>query len=146
MLKITTRSRYAVRILICLGSKGGKRPVQRNEIEDSEGVSIDYAVQILADLRHAGFVESLRGKEGGYFLVVDPDELTVLDVVKAIEGGIMLVRCEGEKCTRISSCVVKPVWERAAEAASRELANVTIGELIAESLKLKKEQSPMYEI
>lgn len=146
MLRISTRSRYAVRILICLGSHEGEKPVQRSVIQESEGISVDYAVQILTNLRRAGMVESIRGKEGGYVLAVSPEDITVLDIVNMIEGEVTLVDCEGEKCRRISECAVKPVWDRAAKAASAELGRVTLKDLVEESHRLKRQNSLMFEI
>ncbi len=146
MLRISTKIRYAVRILICLGSKGAQGPVQRTDIQKSEGVSMDYAVQILSSLKRSGFVDSIRGKEGGYVLSVPPESITILDVVEAIEGGIMFVPCASENCPRISECVVKPVWDEASAAASSVLSATTIKSLIDETIKRQQYNSPNFVI
>ncbi len=146
MLRISTRSRYAVRILICLGSKGADRPVQRADIEKCEGISADYAVQILGVLKRAGFTQSVRGKEGGYLLAVPPDKITMLDVVNQLEGPVTMVPCESESCPRILDCVVKPIWEQATNAASNVLAKTTIKDLIDESIRRKRNYSLTFDI
>lgn len=142
MLKLSTRGRYAVRMLACLGLHRASGPITKFQIADSEGISADYVEQILVRLKAAGFVESRRGVHGGFLMTADPKAVTVAAVVEAMEGPLALVSCGEEACSRAADCVTRPVWQAAAAAMKQSLASVTLDELI----KGKRRQGTEYQI
>ena len=136
MLKLSTRGRYATRILACMAAKNTSTPVRRKEIADSEGISIDYVEQILTQLRSSGLVRSHRGVKGGYTLNMVPGDITVAAVLEATEGSISLVPDCDNGCNRTSVCVTRAVWKKADEVLSAHLESVNIAGLAAEALEL----------
>jgi Rrf2 family protein len=135
MLRLSTKGRYATRILTRLAVQGG--PATRKEIAEAEGLSADYLEQIMTPLRAAGLVKSLRGARGGFDLVGDPRSTTVLEVLEAVEGSLDIVACLSESCEREDHCVTQPIWRRATEALKEVFASVTIGELARETKRLE---------
>lgn len=116
MLRISTKGRYAARILVYLALHEDSAPSPKQEIADAEGISADYVEQILTKLRSGGLVRSHRGARGGFSLARAPGAITMADVLAASEGPIELVPCEGEECPRTSMCVTRMVWHEASRA------------------------------
>lgn len=136
MLKLSTKERYAVRIMVCLATRNDDHPARKQEISDSEDISPDYVVQIMMKLRTAGLVVSHRGVNGGFALAKAPDRITVTDVLEAVEGPIALVPCLNGPCKRASSCVTRYMWQKAGAALKDTFSGVTIGEMAKQSKEL----------
>ena len=130
MIELSTKGRYATRILTYLAAQPPGAVVRRQEIAESQGITLDYIEQILVKLKAGGFVRSLRGARGGYMLACDPHSCTVVDVLRAVEGPINLVPCEETHCTRASSCLTRPVWQEAAAAMHRVFESYSIADLL----------------
>lgn len=131
-MRLSTRSRYGLRALAALA--GAKHPEGRcaREIADKEDLSKKYLESILTQLRTAGFVRSVRGAHGGYVLTRNPAELTVGEVVRALEGSLSLVECveDPETCDRFEDCPTRPVWVKAEQALSKALDSMTLANLV----------------
>ena len=126
-MKLPLKVEYACRVLVQL--EPGFRAGTIRRIEDlaaEEKISANYLVQILNDLRNAGIVDSRRGKHGGYLLVRDPSEVTLLDIVRAVEGPFMQVNSAGEGA---SGGRVTRVWENVFCAFDEELATHTLSDI-----------------
>jgi len=136
-MKVTTRGRYALRAAIDLAANGNRGPVLRRELADRQGISPDYVAQILRMLRKAEIVESVRGPGGGYRLARDPAEITVGEVVRAVEGPTTVVYCVEEPidppCPRSDGCPARGFWIELSDAIDRCMSTVTLAELAAES-------------
>ena len=147
MLTLSTKTRYATRMLVYLagGAQLG-RCVSSREIGEAEEVSPDYVEQILAKLRSAGFVRSRRGPKGGFVLSRDATEISVADVLGAMEGPLCIVACLAEGCPRSPRCVTQPVWRKANEAVLGVLSGTTIGELAEKAEALREPQTLMFDI
>jgi Rrf2 family cysteine metabolism transcriptional repressor len=103
----------------------------KSEIADTEGISAGYVQQLMMALRLAGIVESHRGREGGFSLSRPPCEITVADVLKAVEGDVMPAPCQGgNPCDRWGECPTRPVWEEAAGLLNQLFGRTTIESLI----------------
>jgi len=137
MLRLSTKGRYATRILTRLAALGG--PATRRELAEAESLSADYLEQIMTPLRGAGLVQGLRGAHGGFALVGDPEEITVLQVLEAVEGSLDIVACLDEPCDREQHCAAQPVWNRATKALKEVFGGVTISELARETKRLEAE-------
>ena len=92
-MKITTRSRYGVRLMLELARNFDKGQVLLKDIARNEEISEKYLSLIIIPLRTAGLVQSTRGAHGGYSLTRPPEEITLKDIVQVLEGGISLVDC-----------------------------------------------------
>lgn len=148
-MKISTKGRYATRIMVYLALHSADRPARKREIADSEEIPADYVEQILSKLRTSGLVKSRRGARGGFQLGRDPSNITVADVLGSTEGSLSLVPCVEESCERISKCVTRSIWLEANNELETFFANKTIASLAKEAKKLtdsENPQSPYYEI
>jgi Rrf2 family protein len=145
-MQLTAKSRYAVRIMVHLAVHGSHSPVRRDAIARAEGMSRDYAEQILIKLKGHGLVRSERGTTGGFLLARPPAQVTVAAVVEAMEGSLALAPCRSRPCKRAGRCVVLPVWQEATSALERSLAAHTIAELAGRARELEASKSESFEI
>jgi Rrf2 family protein len=91
-VRISAKADYAVRAAIELASAGPERPTKGEAIARAQDIPLKFLENILADLRHAGLVTSRRGADGGYRLARPPEEITVADIIRAVEGPLASVR------------------------------------------------------
>ncbi len=129
MLELGTKGRYATRLMVYLALHREKGVIKRREMAESEGISMDYVEQLLLKLKAEGFVRSHRGARGGYSLNRDAADVTVADVLTAMEGKIELIPCLNGTCERNMNCVTRPVWRKAMRAVITVLNEVTIADL-----------------
>lgn len=129
MLRLSTKSRYATRMLVYLTINAGERPANTAEIAEAEGISKDYVEQILSRLRTAGIVMSHRGIKGGFSIAKDPKEITVKEVVEVTEGQISVAPCLKDDCRRSTQCATQAVWEALNKNIQETLAGFTIEDL-----------------
>jgi len=146
MIKLSSKVRYATRIVVYLAMRDEKHPARKQEIAEAEDISPDYVEQILIKLKTLGLVRSLRGTKGGFVLARDPYKITVADVVKSVDGPIAIAPCINEKCDRIPFCPTRPVWEKANEALKNVFEGAIIGELAEEGKKLRPPKAWTFEI
>jgi len=90
---LSQRTRYAIRALLHLADRYGAGPVQLTEIAEKQNIPSKFLTVILSELKRGGFLETLRGKEGGYWLARPPAEITYGDIVRATRGSLALVPC-----------------------------------------------------
>lgn len=130
-MKLSTRGRYAARALLDLALQQDDGPTSLKEIAARQEVSPKYLDQILSQLRNAGIVRAMRGSKGGFSLAVEPDSLTLLEVITVMEGRTAIVDCVGEggACERAEECVTRDVWSDVSEAIDKVLGAITIGDL-----------------
>jgi len=141
----STKSEYGVRVMVELARRGGAEPVALAEIAEHEGLPLAYLEHLVARLRRAGLIESRRGAHGGYLLARAPGEITMAEVVEALEGRIAPVECitsspDGTiRCTRESDpehvCTTKLLWARVRGSIVRTLEQTTLAELIPTTKK-----------
>jgi Rrf2 family iron-sulfur cluster assembly transcriptional regulator len=127
-VKVSTRGDYAARALLSLALHADERPTSVKEIAERTRLPQPYLEQILLSVKGAGLVRSKRGVGGGYVLARDPSEITLADVVGAVEGPHLHIdephdHCEGH-------CVLQEVWACLDEETRRVLERVTLGELV----------------
>ncbi len=128
-MKLSTKGRYATRILLCISRLQGDQPVPKKRISEQEGISTDYIEQIIVPLKNAGLVNSVRGLRGGFRLAKKAEEISVYDILSASEGDINLVGCLAEGCSKSDSCVVQRVWQGASDVLREYFAEITLREL-----------------
>lgn len=132
-MKISTKGRYALRLMIDIAANGGEKPVSIKEIAKRQDISDKYLEQIISILNGAGFVRSVRGPQGGYVLKRRPEEYTAGMVLRLTEGSLAPVACvEGEEpvCERMENCATFELWKRLNQAVSGVVDEVTLADLV----------------
>ena len=111
-MKLSTRTRYGVRLMLSLAMKEGKGPIDLGGIARSQAISEKYLSQIIIPLKARGLVTTFRGAHGGYTLSRPASEITLKDIIEAIDGEISLVDCtiNPEICQRNTDCVTRDIW------------------------------------
>lgn len=132
-MKISTKGRYALRLMLDLSINTGRQPVRIKEISARQEISEKYLEQIVSVLTKGGFVISARGPQGGYKLAREPKDYTVGSILRLIEGKLCPVACletEENMCDRKKNCITLPLWEKLDEAINNVVDNVTLQDLI----------------
>ena len=136
-LKITTKGRYGLRALIDLAQYSEIEPVSINSIATRQGISERYLEQLMTLLKKAGLIKSIRGAGGGYVLAKPVEEISVGDVLRALEGSLEPVECaafsQGDSCEAAGGCVTKYVWKRINESINRTVDEISLKQLVEES-------------
>jgi len=133
-MKLSTRSRYGTRMMLDLAQHYDQGPVQIGDVSKRENISVKYLEQLIIPLKKANFIKSVRGPKGGHMLAKPPEEITVGDIVRILEGGINLSSCieNPEVCDRTTRCLTRGVWEEATKAMYDKLNSATLSKMIKE--------------
>lgn len=130
---VSTKGRYALRVMLCLAQRGGEEYIPLKEIAEAEGISQKYLESIMTTLSKAGFVDAVHGKGGGYRLNRRPEEYTVGSILKLTEGNLAPVSCTSQgaaACSRSSCCQTLPMWERLDKMINDFFEGITIAGLL----------------
>lgn len=139
-MKISTKGRYALRLMLDIALNDAKIPVRIKDIAERQQISDKYLEQIVSSLNKAGFVKSLRGPQGGYRLTKKPEEYTVGMILRLIEGSLAPVACLDDdinNCTRADRCPTLILWEKLYDAISEVVDNITLADLISWQKNMK---------
>jgi Rrf2 family protein len=142
-MKLSTRARYGVRLMLALAKNYGKEPVYLKDIAKLEDISEKYLSLLIIPLRNAGLVISVRGAYGGYNLAADPSLINLKQVVDVLEGDCSLVDCvkDPSVCPRVSTCVSHDIWAAIGEKISETLISITLDAMVKMNRdKVKKER------
>jgi Rrf2 family protein len=145
-MMFSTKAEYGVRVMVELARRAGKGPVPLAEIAAHDGLPLAYLEHLVARLRKAGLLDSRRGAHGGYLLARPPQEITMAEVVQALEGSIAPIECISEAadgslvCSRESAgageafhvCPTKLLWTRVRFSIVRTLQETTLANLVAD--------------
>jgi Rrf2 family cysteine metabolism transcriptional repressor len=131
-MKISTKGRYGLRILMDLALHDDGQPRLIHEIAESQNISEKYISRLIIPLRTHGFVRSIRGAKGGFRLAMAPADITLLAVVEATEGPLSIVSCVGRpsSCPRRARCAARAAWGRLNDDIRRSMAKVTLAQLL----------------
>lgn len=132
-MKVGTKSRYSVRLLVAL-ARAGRQPVSLREVAATEGIPRPYLARLACRLREAGLVKSTRGVRGGYVLARPPHEVSLQEVVAAAEGAVLGVPCLNTTsgCVRVGTCAARGLWEGMSRAVDAFLRERTVADLLAD--------------
>ncbi len=143
-MKFSTRSKYGLKALLEIAISEEKC-VSLQSISNKLGISVNYLEQIIAVLKKQGIVESIRGAKGGYVLAKEVDEITLGDILRALEGNLAPVNCIerkdtiesvkcscGEKCS--SECLTRDTWTKIYDVITESIDNITIKDIIDKNL------------
>ena len=130
-MKLTTKGRYAVTAMLDLAIHATDSPVPLADISQRQGISLSYLEQLFARLRRQGLVKSARGPGGGYRLNRQAEEITIVEVLNAIDEKIDTTRCGGKgDCQEGQSCLTHDLWSDLSRQISDFLSRITLGELV----------------
>ena len=130
-MKVSTKGDYGIRALIELAHHYGEGTIQSAEIAARQRIPEPYLDQLLTTLRRAGFIRSVRGPQGGHALVRPPDQLSLREVIEALEGSLAPIDCLDERsaCSQAGGCAQRSVWEEVRQATVAILERTTIADL-----------------
>jgi Rrf2 family protein len=148
---ISTKGRYGTKALFELALRYGAGPLALREIAERQGLSEHYLEQLVAPLRKAGLVQSVRGAQGGYTLARDPASITVGDILRVLEGPVTPTECALENfdfarcCANPDVCPDRDVWIKVRKGIEQVVDNITLADLV-EDWQRSGERAPMYYI
>lgn len=132
-MKVSTKGRYALRVMIDLAQHKDEGFISLKEIADRQEISMKYLEMIVGILNRAGYVQSLRGKSGGYRLSKNSDEYTIGAILKLTEGSMAPVSClekDADICKRAQKCITLPLWRGLDKVIDDYLENISLEDLI----------------
>ena len=131
-MKISTKGRYALRLMLDLAMHGDGKPVSLRDVSERQIISEKYLEQIVTPLSRAGLVRSVRGAGGGYLLTRLPEEYTVGDILRPLEGDLAPVECatDTQFCQRCGECVTVALWQEIHKAVSQVVDNITLADMV----------------
>ncbi len=144
-MKLSTRGRYGVRLMIELALHHGAGPILLKEIAERQGISEKYLWHLINPLKTTGLVNSIRGAHGGYVLGKAPEAITLKEILQVLEGSLCLVDCVDNPslCERSPSCVSRDVWGEASKNLRQTMADTTLAAMAErQKEKLQNETGP----
>ena len=131
-MKISTKGRYALRLMLDLAIQPGDSAVPLRDVAERQEISAKYLEQIVTQLARGGLVRSVRGAGGGYLLTRTPEEYTVGEILRQLEGNLAPVSCVsgGSCCGRADRCVTLEVWQQIQDAVDGVVDNITLADLV----------------
>ena len=129
---ISTKGRYALRVLIDLAEHGGEKYIPLKDVAERQEISLKYLERILPVLTKKGLIDGIHGKGGGYRLTCDPEKCTVWDVLSLAEGNLAPVaclECDAAPCDRAANCRTLPMWKEYYRITREYFSGITIAEL-----------------
>lgn len=148
MLKLSTKGRYGTRVMLDLAKHYGQGYILLKNIADREEISHKYLEQILPLLKSNNLVKSSRGAYGGYKLSRRPSQITIMEILRAVEGNLSIVECvdSPEVCDRVSYCISRTIWKKLKSEITTMLKTFTLQDLISEDKNIGKKKSLTYQI
>lgn len=132
-MMISTRGRYALRVIIDLAENNGEGYTAMKEVADRQGISLKYLERILPLLVKANMIEGVHGKGGGYRLTRAPEDYRIGDILRLTEGNIISVSCldcKSEPCNRSAECRTLPMWKGLDSVVNGYLDSITVADLM----------------
>ena len=142
-MKLSTRSRYGIHAMYDLACCPAGEPQSIKAIAERQQIPEAYLEQLIGPLRRAGLVRSVRGAQGGYLLSAPPEEITVGQVMRALEGELTLVECldEEDACGKSCSCATRIVWQRLRDGFNDILDGITLRDMMNDYQRLCAERN-----
>ncbi|PIE83712.1 MAG: Fe-S cluster assembly transcriptional regulator IscR [Candidatus Contendobacter odensis] len=130
-MKLSTKGRYAVTAMIHLSIHDRFGPVTLSEISQCQGISLSYLEQLFAKLRKYGLVEGVRGPGGGYRLAREPEQVTIADIISAVDERLDATRCSGNKnCQEGQRCLTHELWADLSQQIFSFLEGITLAQFV----------------
>ena len=133
-MRLSARERTALRAMVEFSRCYGGGPTALSEVAREQSLPLPYLEQVAADLRRAGLLDSVRGAHGGYSLACPPEQISVGDIMRAIEGPLVPLDCmraDGDGCEREPRCITRHIWEIVSDRLSETLDNLTLADVLS---------------
>lgn len=144
-MRLTTKGRYGMRLVLDIAQHGGDGPVSMSEVSLRQDISLKYLERLVGELQRAGIVKSMRGRVGGHVLALLPERVTVGDIVRALEGESADLPCGNNRlaCPRSVHCLTRAIWVAADQAMFEKLDSVTVKDILedGQNCMAKKEEA-----
>ena len=130
---VSTKGRYALRVMLCLAQRGGDDYIPLKEIAETENISQKYLESIMTILSKARFVDAVHGKGGGYRLNRKPEDYTVGSILRLTEGSLAPVSCTTQgaaACSRSTCCQTLPMWEKLEKMINDFFEDISLADLL----------------
>ena len=138
---LSTRGRYGLKMMLELALNYGKGTMPLKDIANKQLLSDSYLEQLVSPLRKNSLVISIRGAQGGYELARRPEEITVGEILRILEGPLTPSDCvldEDPECDRAGNCVTRIVWEKITEGINNVVDSITLGDMLSDYHKMNK--------
>lgn len=135
-MKISTKGRYAVRLMLDVAVYGSDKNVSMRDVAERQNISMKYLEQIVSQLAKVGYLKSIRGAQGGYRLTKKPSEYTIGDILRTTEGALSPVAClddEVNQCPRAGQCPTIDFWQGLYDTVNNYVDSVTLEDLMNRS-------------
>jgi Rrf2 family transcriptional regulator, cysteine metabolism repressor len=132
MMRLSTKGRYGVRLMLELAGKFGKGPVSLKDVSKNQEISEKYLWHLIRQLKNAGLVHSARGAHGGYMLAKPPKQINLKDIISVLEGPMNLVACTHDPriCTRSVDCAARQVWAEITDKLLRAIESYNLEDML----------------
>ena len=132
-MKISTKGRYGLRILMDLALHQTEKPRLIRDIAKSQQISEKYISRLVIALRKAGMIRSVRGVNGGFHIAMKPEDITLLDVIEVMEGPLSIVDCVSapRKCAHSENCAPREIWCKLNEDIRDLMRHTTLADILA---------------
>ncbi|MFH1728614.1 MAG: Rrf2 family transcriptional regulator [Pseudomonadota bacterium] len=137
-MKISTKGRYGARAMIEIASANNEKPTTLLEISHNQEISKKYLHFILTRLKTAGLIKTVKGRTGGYLLAKKASEITLRDILIALEGELKVVDCIKKKqlCHRHKNCATRQIWQKLEKNIFDCLSNITLEQMLNDNLRV----------
>jgi Rrf2 family transcriptional regulator, cysteine metabolism repressor len=149
-MKLSTKGRYGLKAMLDLALHDSEGIIALKNIAERQDISENYLEQLLATLRKARLIKSVRGSQGGYMLAQSLDEITVGNILRALEGSLAPTDCvteiDPQECSRSEGCVTRLIWERIRDSINEVVDSITLQDLVNDFRKLNNSTDYIYYI
>ncbi|MFO7784472.1 MAG: RrF2 family transcriptional regulator [Thermodesulfobacteriota bacterium] len=131
-MKLSTRGRYGMRLMVELAENYGKGPLSMGAISRNQGIPVKYLEQLIIPLKKAGLIGSVRGPKGGHMLTKPPSDINVWQVISLLETRVVLLDCLSDPgvCQYVEECLIRPVWGKAYNAMRRIFEETSLQDIL----------------
>ncbi|WP_026475808.1 RrF2 family transcriptional regulator [Alkaliphilus transvaalensis] len=149
-MKLSTKGRYGLKAMYDLAIHYGDGPIALKNIAERQRISDHYLEQLIANLRKAGLVKSVRGAQGGYMLAYPPEKITVGSIIRTLEGPLGPSDCvleeDATNCDNAECCVTRVIWEKIRISISDVIDSITLQDMVEDYHKIKNKEHYMFYI
>lgn len=140
-MRLSTKGRYAVTAMLDLALNGKNGPVTLADISENQGISLSYLEQLFAALRSKELVRGVRGPGGGYYLGKSADEISIANIICAVDEWVEFTRCGGrQNCSGGARCLTHTLWDDLSSEIFNFLAGISLGDLVRRNLNKREEE------
>lgn len=138
---LSTKGRYGLKAIFELSVNYGTGPIPLKKISKKYDISENYLEQLFAKLKKKGYIDTVRGPQGGYLLAKDPKEITVGMILRTLEGDITASECiNKEVCSRESICATRIIFEKIEKSINDVIDSITLADMYREHMKIVTEE------